>query len=113
MDCSYNGRYIDESNEKVLTHCIEDQQDSIKGNWESSSVIEHTKEFHGQFNWIHSRTIAIMPNMYKKTVCEALEINRLKTSKETDKMFKLLSRDFDDNVITNSWESPIQKIGNH
>ena len=32
LDCSCNGRYIGKSKEKVLTRCIEHQQDSIKGN---------------------------------------------------------------------------------
>ena len=48
LDRACNGRYIGES--KVLTCCIKHQQDSIKGNWESSEATEHTKECHGQFN---------------------------------------------------------------
>ena len=85
MDCSWNGRYIGESKKEVLTRCIEHQQDSIKGNWESFGATEHTKECHGQFNWIHPRTIVVMSNMYKRKVREALEINRLKTLNETIK----------------------------
>ena len=34
---------IDES-KKVSKHCIEQQQDSINGNWESFGATEHTKE---------------------------------------------------------------------
>ena len=60
---------------------MEHQQDSIKGNWESSGTIEHTKECHGQFNWIHSRTITLISNMYKGKLREDLEISRLKTLK--------------------------------
>ena len=68
LDSSCIGRYIGDSKKKALTSCIEHQQDSIKDNWESSSATEHTKECHGQFNWVYSRTITIMPNMYKKGV---------------------------------------------
>ena len=60
LDCSCNGRYIGESKKKVLTRCTEHQQDSIKGNWESSGATEHTKVCHGQFNLIHPRTIAVI-----------------------------------------------------
>ena len=93
MDCSCNNRYIGESKEKVLTRCIEHEQDSIKCNWESSGATEHIKECHGQFNWILPRTIAVMSNVNKKKVREALEINRLKTLNEPDKTFKVLNRD--------------------
>ena len=85
-----------------MTLCIEHQQDRIKGNWESAGTTENTKEYHGQFNWIHPRTIAIMPNMYKRKVCEALEINRLKTFNEIDKTFKVLNMGNGDYVTTNS-----------
>ena len=51
--------------------------------------------------------------MYKRKVREALEINRLKTLKETDKMFKVLNRDNGDYVTTNSWKPLLRKIGNH
>ena len=104
LDCSCNGRYIGELKKKLLTRCIEHQQNSIKGNWESSGATEHTKGCHGQFNWIHPRTIAVMSNMYKRKVREALEINRLTTLNETDKTFKVLNRDNGDYVTTNSWK---------
>ena len=113
LDCSCNGRYIGESKKKVLTGCIERQQDSIKGNWESSGATEHTKECHGQFNWVHSRTIVAMSNMHKRKVHEALEINSLKTLNETDKTFKVLNRDNGEYVTMNSWKPLFWKIGNH
>ena len=96
-----------------MTRCIEHQQDSIKGNWESSGVTKHTKEHYGQFNWIHARTIAVMPHMYKRKLREALEINRLKTLSETDKAFKVLNRDNSYYVTTNSWKSLFGKIENN
>ena len=112
-DCSCNGRYIGESKKKVLTRCVEYQQDSIKANWESSGATEHTKECHGQFSWIHPRTIAILSIMYERKLCEALQITRLKTSNETDKAFKILNRDNGDYVTTNSWKPLFRKIGNY
>ena len=113
LDCSCNGRYIGESKKKVLTRCIEHQQDSMKGNWELSGATEHTEECHGQFNWIHPKTIALMSNMYKRKVRAAIEINRLKILNETDKTFKVLNRDNGDYVTTNSWKPLFRKIGNH
>ena len=74
-----NGRYIGESRKKVLTRCLEHQQDSIRGIWDSSGATEHTKICHGHFNWIHPKTIKISSNMYERKVQEASEINKLKT----------------------------------
>ena len=54
-----------------------------------------------------------MPNMYKRKVREALEINRLKTLNETHETFKSLNRDNSDHVTMNSWKPLFRKIGNH
>ena len=88
LDFWCTGRCIGESKKKVLTRCIEHQQDSINGNSESSGATKHIKELHGQFNWIHPRTITLISNMYERKVCEALEINKLKTLNATDEMFQ-------------------------
>ena len=90
---SYNGRYIGEPKKRILKCCTEHQQDSITGNWESHDTIEHTTEYHGQFNWVHPIKVAVMPNMYKTKVHEALDISRLKTLNETNKTFKVLNRE--------------------
>ena len=47
LECSCISRCIAESKKSVLTRCIEHQEDSIKGNWDSSGATEHTKECHG------------------------------------------------------------------
>ena len=33
--------------------------DSMSGKWESSGATDHTKECHGQFNWLHLKTVTI------------------------------------------------------
>ena len=54
-----------------------------------------------------------MSNMYKRKVCETLEINRLKTLNKTDKAFKALNRDNGDYATTNSWKPLFWKIGEY
>ena len=85
LDYSCNGKYIGESKKRVLTRCIEHQQDSMSGKWESFGATEHTKECHGQFDWLHSKTVLISPYMYVRKIREALEINKLKTINERTK----------------------------
>ena len=72
LDCSCNATYIAESKKEALMRCIEHPQNSILGNWESSGATEHTKECHGQFNWIHTRTITVMQNLYIRKIRETL-----------------------------------------
>lgn len=113
LDCSCNGRYFGESKKKILTRCIEHQQDSMKGNWEKSGATEHTKDCHGQFNWIYPKTIKVSSNMYQRKVREALEINKWKTINEEDKSFTVLNRDDGDYVTTNSWKPLFKRLGYH
>ena len=62
---------------------------NMSGKWESVTA-EHTKECHGQFDWLHLKTVRISPYMYEKKIREALEINKLKTINEEDKTFTVL-----------------------
>ena len=113
LDCLCNGKYIDESKWRVLTRCIEHQQDNMSEKWESSGAIEHTKECHGQFHWLHPKTVRIPPYMYERKIREALEINKLRTINEKDKTFTVLNRNNGDYVTANSWNPLFMKMGNH
>ena len=77
------------------TGCIEN---SMSGKGESSGATEHTKECHGQFDWLHPKTVRISPYMYERKIREALELNKLKTINEKDKSFTVLNRDNGDYV---------------
>ena len=113
LDCLCNGKYIGESKKRVLTRHIEHQEDSMSGKWESLGATEHMKECHGQFDWLHPKTICISPHMYKRKICKALEINKLRTINEKDKTLTVLNRDNSDYVKMNSWKLLFMKMGNH
>ena len=74
----------------------------MSGKWESSGATEHAKECHVQFDWLHPKTISILPDMYERKIREALEMNKLKTINEKDKTFAVLNRDSGNYVTTNS-----------
>ena len=76
----------------ALARSIEHQQDSMSGNWESSGATEHTKECHGQFDWLHPKTVRISTCLYEIKICEALEISKLRTINEKDQSFTVLNR---------------------
>ena len=106
------GNILASQKKGVLTRCIEHQQDSMSGTWESSGATEHTKECHGLFDWLHPKTVSISPYMYKRKIREALKINKLKIINERDKTFTVLNRDNGDYVTTNSWKLLFMKMGN-
>ena len=59
----------------------------MSGKWESSGPTKHTKEFHGQFDWLHPKAVRILAYMYEKKIHEVLKINKLKTINEKNKTF--------------------------
>ena len=78
LNCSCNAEYIGETKKKVITRTIEHQQDSIKGKWESSGATEHCLECHGQFNWLHPKTLSREARYKSRKIREPLEITRSK-----------------------------------
>ena len=68
----------------------------MSGKWESSGATEHTKECHGQFDWLHPKTVHISPYLRGRKILKALEISKLKT-------FTVLNRNNGDYVTTNYW----------
>ena len=58
LNCSCNAEYIGETKKKVMARTTEHQHDSIKRKWESSGATEHCLKCHGQFNWLHPKTLS-------------------------------------------------------
>ena len=79
------GGYIGETKKRVLTRSIEHQKDSMAEKWEVSRATEHSKQFHGRFNWLHPKTPAKLSNIHERKISEWLEINNLETKAEYDK----------------------------
>ena len=67
---------------KILTRTIEHQQGSFKRKWDNSGTVEHTLTCHGQFHWIHPKTIARENDCRKRNILEALEIKKTKYNKK-------------------------------
>ena len=78
LNCSCNAEYIGETKKKAITGTIEHQQDSIKEKWENSASTEHCLECHGQFNWIHPKTLSTEARYKRRKIRESLEITSSK-----------------------------------
>ena len=76
LNCSCSIQYIGETKKKVITRSIENQQDSIKGKWESSGATEHCLKCHGQFSWLQLKTLSREARYKSRKIKESLEIKR-------------------------------------
>ena len=106
LKCTCNSAYFGETKKKILTRTIEHQQDSFKGKWGNSGAAEHSLTRHGQFNWIHSKTIARENDYRRRKIREALEIKKAQYNKK----IKVLNRDEDNLVKTNTWTPLLANI---
>ena len=78
LNCSCNAEYIGETKKKLITKTIEHQQDCIKRKWESSGATEHCLECHGQFSWLHPKTLSREARYKSRKIRKSLEIIRSK-----------------------------------
>ena len=106
LKCTCNSAYVGETKKKILTRTIEHQQDSVKGKWGNSGALEHSLTSHGQFNWIHWKTIARENDYRRRKIREALEIKKAKYNKK----IKVLNRDEGNLVSTNTWTPLLANI---
>ena len=94
----------------MLTRSIEQQEDSVAGEWETSGATEHSKDCHLRFNWLYSKALGKLSNIHEGNIRELLEINNLETKAAYDKSIKVLNRDGGNIVNTNSWKPLFRKV---
>ena len=106
LNCSCNAEYIGETKKKVMTRTIEHQQDNIKRKWESSVATEDCLKCHGQFNWLHPKTLSRQARYKSRKIRESLEIKRSKC----DSSKLNINRDDGNFVKTNTWIPLLRNI---
>ena len=103
LNCSCNAEYISETKQKGMTRTIEQQQDSIKGKWESSGATELCLKCHGQFTWLHPKTSR--KTRYKsRKMMESLEIKRSKCDSSKSNINR------DDGNLVKTWTPLLRNI---
>ena len=89
-----------------MARTIKHQQDSIKGNWESSGVTERCLKCHGQFNWSHPKFLSREAKYKSRKFRESLESKRSKC----DSSKCNINRDDGSLVKTNIWRHLLRDI---
>ena len=94
----------------MLTRSIEHQEDSTAGKWKALGAIEHYKDCHGRFNWLHPKTLVKLSNIHERKIRKSLEMKNLETKAEYYKSAKVLNEDRGNIVDMNSWKPLFCKI---
>ena len=94
-----------------MARTSEPQHDNIKGKRESSGATEHGLKCHGQFNWLHPKTLCRETRYKSRKIMESLGIKRLKCGSNESHInrsdgnlmktntWTLLQRDMDDLIV--------------
>ena len=90
----------------MITRTIEHQQDSIKGKWESSGATEHCLECHGQFNWLHPKTLSREARYKSRKIRESLKIKKSKCNSSKSN----INRDDGNFDKNNTWTPLLRSI---
>ena len=69
---------------------------------EASSATEHSKDSHGEFNWLHPKMLPKLHNIHECKIRESLEISNLEAKAEYNKSIEVLDKDQGDVINTNS-----------
>ena len=107
LKCTCESVYTGETKKRIITRTIEHQQESNKGNWNASGATEHCKICHGQFNWLHPKTLSVNSNFYERKVRESLEIDKSIIQYGRG---KVLNRDNGNFVSAKTWKPLFAKL---
>ena len=81
---------------------LEHQSDTLKDNWDKTSVTQHSKLCHNKFNWLHQTTLGKEGRFYPRRIMEALVIQALKMSQ---KEAEGVNRDNKARLSSQTWHS--------
>ena len=94
--------------EKNSTRGLEHQKAVFQGDWDHSALSFHTKECNKGILWEDFCTISTEPNYYRRTIMEALEIQREEVSHPDRKIINDRAGLY---VTTDTWKPLLKRIG--
>ena len=104
LKCTCNSAYFGETKKKIWTRNTEHKQDRFKGKWDYSGATQHSLIFHGQFNWIHIKTIARERQRDRERQTERLRDRAREGERERGKRERRESETARDNEIETETE---------
>ena len=80
VPCNCMVNYIGHTGKKVITRGTEHEKAVFSGNWDDSALARHCQNCQQGINWEDFRTLSTQPYYYRRTIMEALEIQREEVS---------------------------------
>ena len=108
VPCKCLGNYIGHTGKQIRTRGKEHEKAVFLGHWNESALSEHTKECTEGVDWKHLKTIRTESSYYKRTVMEALEIQREEVCNPRQ---KIINDRAGLHVTTDTWKPILKKIG--
>ena len=108
VPCKCLGNYIGHTGKKVLTRGKQHEKAVFNGNYKDSALSEHTKDCQAGIDWDNMTTISTEPHYYRRSIREALEIQREEVS---DLGPKIINQEAGQYVLTDTWRPLLKKIG--
>ena len=106
--CKCLNRYIGHTGKQVKTRGTEHDKAIYLHNWNDSALAEHTKDCNEGVNWDNFQTMSTQPDYFKRSVMEALEIQREEVCNVNHPLINDRSGQY---VTTNIWKPLFAKIG--
>ena len=108
VPCKCTGNYIGHTGKQVQTRGNEHKKAVFLGHWDESALSEHAKKSGLGVNWDNMRTLSTQPSYYKRTIIEALEIQREELCNPNQKIINDRAGQY---VTTDTWKPLLKKIG--
>ena len=90
------------------TRATEHEKAVFSGNYKESALSEHAKTCHEGIEWEKACTLSTEPFYYRRTIMEALQIQRDEVKYSGTKYIKLEAGQY---VTTNTWRPFLKKLG--
>ena len=106
--CNCKGNYVGHTGKQVNTRGTQHEKAVFKGNYKDSALSEHTNTCQAGIDWDNLITISAQPQYYRRTIREALEIQREEVG---DSGHLIINQEAGQYVTTDTWRPILKKIG--
>ena len=107
--CNCESNYIGQTGKKVLTRSTEHEKAVFMESWDDSALAKHCQDCEKNVEWDKRTTLSTQPYYYRRSIMEALEIQREEVCNPEHKIINDRAGLY---VTTDTWRPLFKRIGN-